>query len=45
MKKRNLKGSVVLNPVPAVLVTCKNSEGKDNVFDFTFYIDRTFFYI
>jgi len=32
MKKRNLKGSVVLNPVPAVLVTCKNSEGKDNVF-------------
>ena len=32
MKKRNLKGSVVLNPVPAVLVTCKNSVGKDNVF-------------
>ena len=32
MKKRNLKGSVVLNPVPVVLVTCKNSEGKDNVF-------------
>ena len=32
MKKRNLKGSVVLNPVPAVLVTCKNLEGKDNVF-------------
>ena len=31
MKKRNLKGSVVLNPVPAVLVTCKNLEGKDNV--------------
>ena len=32
MKKRNLKGSVVLNPVPVVLITCKNSEGKDNVF-------------
>lgn len=32
MKKRNLKGSVVLNPVPVVLVTCKNLEGKDNVF-------------
>ena len=32
MKKRNLKGSVVLNPVPVVLITCKNLEGKDNVF-------------
>ena len=32
MKKRNLKGSVVLNPVPVVLITCKNSEEKDNVF-------------
>ena len=32
MKKRNLKGSIVLNPVPVVLVTCKNLEGKDNVF-------------
>ena len=32
MKKRNLKGSVVLNPVPVVLVTCKNLERKDNVF-------------
>ena len=32
MKKRIMKGSVVLNPVPVVLVTCRNSEGKDNVF-------------
>ena len=32
MKKRNLKESVLLNPVPAVLVTCKNLEEKDNVF-------------
>ena len=32
MKKRNLKGSVVLNPVPVVLITCKNLEEKDNVF-------------
>ena len=32
MKKRNLKGSIVLNPVPVVLITCKNLEGKDNVF-------------
>lgn len=32
MKKRKFKGSVVLNPVPVVLVTCRNKEGKDNVF-------------
>lgn len=32
MKKRMMRGSVVLNPVPVVLVTCRNSEGKDNVF-------------
>lgn len=32
MTKRKFKASVLLNPVPAVLVTCKNSEGKENVF-------------
>ncbi|MDD7411421.1 flavin reductase family protein [Fusobacterium gastrosuis] len=32
MEKKNFKGSVVLNPVPVVLVTCKNLEGKENVF-------------
>lgn len=32
MKKLNFKGSVMLNPVPVVLVTSKNKEGKINVF-------------
>lgn len=32
MEKNIFKGSVVLNPVPVVLITSKNSEGKDNVF-------------
>ncbi|MGL5683933.1 MAG: flavin reductase family protein [Marinifilaceae bacterium] len=30
--KREFGGSVILNPVPVVLVTSKNAEGKDNVF-------------
>lgn len=32
MKKIEFKGSVVLNPVPVVLITSKNKEGKENVF-------------
>lgn len=32
MSKVDFKGSVVLNPVPVVLITSRNSEGKDNVF-------------
>lgn len=32
MKKKTMKGSVVLNPVPVVLVTCSNLKGQDNVF-------------
>lgn len=32
MRKNYFKGSVVLNPVPVVMVTSRNSEGKDNVF-------------
>lgn len=32
MSKNTFKGSVVLNPVPVVLITSKNKEGKDNVF-------------
>lgn len=32
MKKKIMKPSVLLNPVPAVLVSCRNLEGKDNVF-------------
>lgn len=32
MNKNVFKGSVVLNPVPVVMVTSRNSEGKDNVF-------------
>lgn len=32
MSKNIFKGSVVLNPVPVVMVTSRNSEGKDNVF-------------
>lgn len=32
MDKVDFKGSVVLNPVPVVLITSRNKEGKDNVF-------------
>lgn len=32
MKKREFKGSVLLNPVPVVMITCRNKEGKENVF-------------
>ena len=32
MKKKEFKGSVVLNPVPVVMVTCRNKEGLENVF-------------
>ncbi|EKQ53538.1 MULTISPECIES: flavin reductase family protein [unclassified Clostridium] len=32
MNKRNFKGSVILNPVPVVLITSKNKEAKTNVF-------------
>ncbi len=32
MKKKEFKGSVVLNPVPVVMVSSRNNEGKDNVF-------------
>lgn len=32
MNKVHLGGSVILNPVPVVLVTSKNKEGKTNVF-------------
>lgn len=32
MNKRIFKGSAILNPVPAVLITCQNKEGKNNVF-------------
>ncbi len=32
MAKTTFKGSIMLNPVPAVLITSRNSEGKDNVF-------------
>lgn len=32
MTKRIFKGSAILNPVPAVLITSQNSEGKTNVF-------------
>jgi flavin reductase (DIM6/NTAB) family NADH-FMN oxidoreductase RutF len=32
MSKRIFKGSAILNPVPAVLITSKNKEGKVNVF-------------
>ena len=31
MEKQNFKGSAILNPVPVVLVTCKNNLGKTNV--------------
>ncbi|MFR1707521.1 MAG: flavin reductase family protein [Clostridium sp.] len=32
MAKTTFKGSIMLNPVPAVMITSRNSEGKDNVF-------------
>lgn len=32
IKKVDFKGSVILNPVPAVLITSRNKEEKDNVF-------------
>jgi flavin reductase (DIM6/NTAB) family NADH-FMN oxidoreductase RutF len=32
MDKIDFKGSVILNPVPVVLVTSKNKDGKTNVF-------------
>lgn len=32
MSKRSFKGSVMLNPVPVVLITSRNKEGKENVF-------------
>lgn len=32
MDKIDFKGSVILNPVPVVLITSKNKEGKTNVF-------------
>jgi flavin reductase (DIM6/NTAB) family NADH-FMN oxidoreductase RutF len=32
MTKVNFKGSAILNPVPAVMITTKNKEGKPNVF-------------
>ena len=31
-EKVEFKGSVVLNPVPVVLITSKNKEKKENVF-------------
>lgn len=32
MTKKNFKGSTILNPVPVVLITSQNKEGKVNVF-------------
>lgn len=32
MNKIQFKGSAILNPVPVVLITSKNSAGKVNVF-------------
>ncbi|MGL4687681.1 MAG: flavin reductase family protein [Fusobacteriaceae bacterium] len=32
MKKTQFKGSVILNPVPVVMITSKNSKGESNVF-------------
>ena len=31
-EKVDLKGSVILNPVPVVMVTSRGKDGKDNVF-------------
>jgi flavin reductase (DIM6/NTAB) family NADH-FMN oxidoreductase RutF len=32
MGKTTFKGSIMLNPVPVVLITSRNNQGKDNVF-------------
>jgi flavin reductase (DIM6/NTAB) family NADH-FMN oxidoreductase RutF len=32
MTKRTFKGSAILNPVPAVMITSQNKEGKTNIF-------------
>lgn len=32
MNKTDFKGSIMLNPVPAVLITSRNNDGEDNVF-------------
>ena len=32
MDKRSFKGSVILNPVPVVLITSRNKNGDENVF-------------
>ena len=32
MKKIDFKASVMLNPVPAVMISSRNKEGKDNIF-------------
>ncbi|MGL4874489.1 MAG: flavin reductase family protein [Clostridium sp.] len=32
MSKKKFKGSVVLNPVPVVMISTKDKEGKDNIF-------------
>ena len=32
MNKSNFKGSVILNPVPVVLIASKNKAGKTNIF-------------
>ncbi|MBP1888887.1 flavin reductase (DIM6/NTAB) family NADH-FMN oxidoreductase RutF [Clostridium moniliforme] len=32
MKKESFKGSVVLNPVPVVLISSRNNKGEENVF-------------
>lgn len=32
MSKRDFKGSVILNPVPVVLITSRNKNGQENVF-------------
>lgn len=34
-EKVEFKGSVILNPVPVVLITSKNKESKENVFTVT----------
>ena len=32
MNKIEFKPSVMLNPVPAVMISSRNKEGKDNIF-------------
>ncbi|MGL5123379.1 MAG: flavin reductase family protein, partial [Fusobacteriaceae bacterium] len=32
MEKTQFKGSVILNPVPVVMITSKNLKGESNVF-------------